>query len=85
MVEKIRQQPRFATFPQAHKFQCAIDRPRRLAVARVASQRKWCVLLYGIDLRRIISNYDRGRLLAVFGVVTNEGREGRVDERIELG
>lgn len=41
-----------------------------------------CVrLYYGIDLRRIISNYDRRRL-SVFGVVTNEGR-GRVDERIK--
>lgn len=43
--------------------------------------KKMCVRLYGVDLRRIISNYDRGRS-SVFGMLINEGRE-RVDERIK--
>lgn len=62
--------PRRRDVSQARKFQCAIDRLRPRACSM---PEKVCARLYGIDLRRIISNYDpaRGRS-SVFGAVTNE-------------
>lgn len=63
---------------RAHKSQCIIDRSLQCGSCNVQQTEKTHVCLHGVDLGRIISNYDRSQL--------SEGPHGcrRLPARINL-